>query len=583
MNKAYRLIWNKAKECWIVAAETITGNGGPPPITVAAAAVISAVLALTATGAHALPTGGQVAAGQAAISTPSATQMNISQGTNQAIINWNSFGIGKGEAVNIAQPSSQSTLLNRVLGNIPSQIFGSLNANGRVFLVNPGGVLFAPGASVNVGGLVASSLNIKDSDFLAGKYSFFKDGSSGAVVNQGNISDGFVALLGNSVENAGTIVTTKGTTGLAAGDEITLGFDPNGLMAIKIDKATYQAQVTNSGIIEADGGTVVMTAAAADALLATVVNNSGTVHAKSMVERNGEIVIEGGAIFHSGSIDVSGSTGGVVALNAGQVVLIDGTIHADGNSGGQVSITAPRIGQSTAITAAGSSARGGNISFVAEQIVQSTGAQLNVSSTKNIGGQIDLRAVAADGSGHLFSSGAFDATGQHGGKILLTGTTVDLYAASLDASGINGGGQVLIGGDYQGSNASSAVFSDANTGFIKSVTGSGFTVFGSESDNYSLTNTNVNSTADITRRPLTVTADAKEKNLGQADSALTYQAEAASTGRGLLPGESVSGSLTRINGEGVGAYPIQQGSVESPNYSIAFVAADLTKRVPPHQ
>ncbi|MEI7672413.1 MAG: filamentous hemagglutinin, partial [Deltaproteobacteria bacterium] len=165
--------------------------------------------------------------------------------------------------------------------------------------VNPSGVLFAPGASVNVGGLVASSLNIKDSDFLSGKYSFFKDVSAGSVVNQGNISGGFVALLGNSVENAGTIVTTKGTTGLAAGDEITLGFDPNGLMAIKVDKGAYQAQVTNSGVIEADGGTVVMTASAADALLATVVNNSGTVRANSMVERNGAIVLEGNQIISS--------------------------------------------------------------------------------------------------------------------------------------------------------------------------------------------------------------------------------------------------------------------------------------------
>ena len=95
MNKAYRLIWSKAKERWVIAAEIIRGNGGPSPITVAAAVITSLIMA--ATGAHALPTGGQVAAGQAAISTPSATQMNIKQGTNQAIINWNSFGIGKGE------------------------------------------------------------------------------------------------------------------------------------------------------------------------------------------------------------------------------------------------------------------------------------------------------------------------------------------------------------------------------------------------------------------------------------------------------------------------------------------------------
>jgi filamentous hemagglutinin family protein len=339
MNKAYRLIWSKAKERWIVAAEIVRGNGGPPPVTVAAAAVISAVLAFSATAAHALPVGGQVAAGQAVISTTSATQMNITQGTNQAIINWNSFGIGKGEAVNIAQPSASSTLLNRVLGNNPSEIFGSLTANGRVFLVNPGGVLFAPGASVNVGGLVASSLNIKDSDFLAGKYSFFKDGTVGAVVNQGNISGGFVALLGNSVENAGTIVTTKGSTGLAAGDEITLGFDPNGLMAIKVDKGAYNAQVANTGVIEANGGTVVMTAKAADALLGSVVNNSGIVRVQTMENRAGSIVLladmEHGETIVSGTLDASAPNvgdGGFIETSAAKVTLKDNLVISAGSA-----------------------------------------------------------------------------------------------------------------------------------------------------------------------------------------------------------------------------------------------------------
>jgi filamentous hemagglutinin family protein len=330
MNKAYRLIWSKAKERWIVAAEIIRGNSGPPPVTVAAATVISAVLALSASAAYALPTGGQVAAGQVAISTPSATQMNITQGTNQAIINWNSFGIGSGEAVNISQPSASSTLLNRVLGNNPSEIFGSLTANGRVFLTNPSGILFAPGVSVNVGGLVASSLNIKDSDFLAGNYSFFKDGTAGSVINQGNISGGFVALLGNSVENAGTIVTTKGSTGLAAGDEITLGFDPNGLMAIKVDKGTYNAQVSNSGVIEADGGTVVMTAKAADALLGSVVNNSGIIRAQTMENRAGSIVLlsdmEHGETVVGGTLDASapnGGDGGFIETSAAKLKIAE--------------------------------------------------------------------------------------------------------------------------------------------------------------------------------------------------------------------------------------------------------------------
>ena len=125
----------------------------------------------------------------------------------------------------------------------------------------------------------------------------------------------------------------------------------------------------------------------------------------------------------------------------------------------------------------------------------------------------------------------------------------------------------------------SAVFSDANAGFSKTVTGSGFGLAGAEAANYNLRTTTLNSTADITRRPLTVAADAKEKNAGQADPALTYQAERVSQGRGLLSGEILLGNLTRAAGETSGAYQIHQGTVNNAannNYDVAFVPADLT-------
>ena len=421
---------------------------------------------MAASGANALPGGGQVAAGQAAISTPSASQMNITQGTNQAIINWNSFGIGRGEAVNIAQPSSQSSLLNRVLGNNPSNIFGSLNANGRVFLVNPSGVLFAPGASVNVGGLVASSLNIKDNDFLAGKYSFFKDGSTGSVVNQGNITGGFVALLGNSVENAGTIVTTKGSTGLAAGDEITLGFDPNGFMAIKVDKSAYQAQVTNSGIIEADGGSVIMTASAADALLATVVNNSGTVRARGMVERNGEIIIEGGSVTNSGTLDASGYSprplgegqgeggvnGGKVTITAANSISHSGGINVDAaanstGSGGSATLIASLSNPDSITSVSGNiSARGGELGGNGG-FVETSGAHVKVSDTARIG-----TAAAMGLSGSWLIDPADFTIGSTKTGTVTTGTpSGDISGATLTAA-LAGGSVTIL--SSQGSTAS---------------------------------------------------------------------------------------------------------------------------------
>ena len=124
-----------------------------------------------------------------------------------------------------------------------------------------------------------------------------------------------------------------------------------------------------------------------------------------------------------------------------------------------------------------------------------------------------------------------------------------------------------------------AVFSDADAGVIKTVRGAGFTLSGNEADNYNLATTSLTNSADITRRPLTVTADAKEKIAGQVDPALTYQTEVVSTGRGLLTGETLSGTLSRTVGETSGAYPIQQGTVDNAtnkNYEVAFVSADLT-------
>jgi len=459
MNKAYRLIWSKAKERWVIVAEIVSGKGGPAGGAVAAVS-IGVWLALTATGAHALPTGGQVAAGQATISTPSNSQLNISQGTNQAIINWNSFGIGKGEAVSIAQPSASATLLNRVLGNDPSQIFGSLTANGRVFLVNPGGVLFAPGAQVNVGGLVASSLNIKDGDFLAGNYSFFKDGAAGAVVNQGKLTGGFVALLGSSVANAGTIVTTKGSTGLAAGDAITLGFDPAGLMAIKVETAAYQAQVENSGVIEADGGIVLMTASAADALLATVVNNSGKVRAGSMVERNGEIVLEAASVINSGTLDASGlaGDGGRITLQAAGSLSHTGVIRADAaadsiGKGGTVALIASLANPGSVAQINGSiSARGGNLG--------GDGGFVETSAERvRIGANTSISTAAPHGKSGTWLVDPVDFTiAATGGD--LDGATLATNLAGGNISILSGSGAVGTSGDL---NVNDVVTWSANT------------------------------------------------------------------------------------------------------------------------
>jgi filamentous hemagglutinin family protein len=129
---------------------------------------------------------GEVVAGQASIATGSKS-VTVTQTSDRTAINWQSFSIGKGKSVVFEQPTSSSVALNRVLGTDPSVILGNLSANGKVFLVNANGILFGQTANVNVGGLVASTLNISDADFLAGKNSFA--GTSGASVqNDGRIT-----------------------------------------------------------------------------------------------------------------------------------------------------------------------------------------------------------------------------------------------------------------------------------------------------------------------------------------------------------------------------------------------------------
>src|SRR6185503_4994394 len=146
----------------------------------------SGIRAQQAIGSGALPTGGRVVAGQAAISQAGAA-LTIQQNTARAAIDWQTFNIGASAAVVFSQPSASAIALNRVLGADPSQIFGRLSANGRVFLTNPNGILFAPGAQVDVGGLLASTLSMSTDDFMSGRYLLRGDGGGGAIANYGTL------------------------------------------------------------------------------------------------------------------------------------------------------------------------------------------------------------------------------------------------------------------------------------------------------------------------------------------------------------------------------------------------------------
>ncbi|MFC1828508.1 filamentous hemagglutinin N-terminal domain-containing protein, partial [Thermodesulfobacteriota bacterium] len=272
----------------------------------------------------ALPQGAQVVSGQADISQPDANNMNINQGTNQAIINWQQFSIAHPEAVRFFQPGAASIALNRVIGGNPSLIYGLLSANGRIFVINPSGILVGPTGRIETNAFLASTLDISNEDFLSGNYEFKQSlgQSLASIINQGTIASapgGFVSLLAPAVENQGTIVANLGKVYIGAGEQVTLNFVDNALIGFAVDKSVVDqvmdmdgnpmdSSILNEGLINADGGEVILSARTALDLVQSVVNNEGIIQAQSLVNENGVIKLIGGdegIVANSGVLDAS--------------------------------------------------------------------------------------------------------------------------------------------------------------------------------------------------------------------------------------------------------------------------------------
>lgn len=259
-----------------------------------------------------LPSGGVVAAGTAGI-RQDGSAMRIDQTSNKAIIDWRSFNIGRDANVRFHQPSSSSIVLNRVGADGGRSIIdGSLSANGRVWLLNPGGVLFSNSARVDVGGLLSSSLKLDNANFLSGNYRFTQDGTS-SIINQGHISaadGGYVALLAPEVRNEGVISARLGAVALVSGEQLRVDFSGDHLIEIAVDRAEVNGLVENKHLVQADGGWVLMSTDAQSRLAAGAVNNSGVVQAQTIGQHDGVITLFGGTATVNGTLDASAPNGG---------------------------------------------------------------------------------------------------------------------------------------------------------------------------------------------------------------------------------------------------------------------------------
>jgi filamentous hemagglutinin family protein len=347
-----------------------------------------------------------VAAGHAS-SSVSGNTLTITN-TPNSILNWNSFSIGAQNTVRFEQLNAQSQVLNRVTGNDPSAILGQLSSNGRVWLLNHNGVLFGPGARIDVAGLVVSTLNLNDQDWLARKYRFSATpGLAGTLVNQGALRSslgGHIVLLGRTVTNQGKIEAPGGQIVLAAGEQIEL--IDTGAPHLSVRIGAGAGSVLNLGELTAAGGRIDIHAAS--------VNQQGIV-----------------------SVDtVEQGPGGEILLRASQNLQLGASSQtsADGASGGQVTLDggAGSTNVQGSVSARGSSGLGGQVSVLGRDISVQDGALIDVSGSS--GGGVALLGGGAQGR---------DASVPNARSLLVSAQA----RVRADATGSGNGGRIILWSD----------------------------------------------------------------------------------------------------------------------------------------
>lgn len=463
---------------WIAVSEIATAHGKQQSLTritrsISAAALMTGGVVIAAPPvANQLPTGGVVSAGSAAITT-SGNSMTVTQSSNRAAINWNGFDIGSAASVNFVQPSSQAIALNRVNSPNPSQIYGQLSSNGQVYLINPSGVFFAPGAQVNVGGIVATTHQMSDAAFMAGSTKFERSGSTGKVINEGTIQtslNGYIAMLAPEVRNSGLLLAQSGTVALAAAETVTLNFGPTSkLDSITVTAANLNTLIENRHAIKAPNGLVILSARSAAQLGASVVN-SGTVEAKGIAQQGGRILLEASTVANTGTLDVSSDTAqaGTIQINGKNVSLSGNVIATSPVQGGTLKVQATQSLNVGANIDVSSAQRGGQVKISGAQV---TVANSTINADGDIqGGNVGL-AAANDQQDNpindpdnlptlpttLAVSGLTGISSRSrrglGGNATLTGDHIILDGnTTINVSGVLGGGNILVGGDWQGSN-----------------------------------------------------------------------------------------------------------------------------------
>jgi len=295
-----------------------------------------------------LPKDHQVVSGKADFKHTSSKEMEI-RPSDHAILNYSQFDIGKGEKVKFIQNSSSSCVLNRVNGKNPSEILGSLESNGKVFLVNPNGLYFGPDSHVNVGSFIGSTLDISDTDFLQENYQFTLGNPNGIIRIEGLLEsvEGSIALMAPQIQNLGTISARAGTVALLSGEHVTLDFTGDGLMQFSVEGALKDALIEQLGDVTAS--LVQLKMPVAKKAISEIVNLDGIEEGDIFIEENGvikfasissieakKVLVEAANLEVKGSIDTRSleDKGGEVHLFGRIITLEESLIDASGSLGG---------------------------------------------------------------------------------------------------------------------------------------------------------------------------------------------------------------------------------------------------------
>ncbi len=352
------------------------------------------------------PSGGTVAAGAATINHQGATT-TITQGTDRAVINWNDFNVGAGELTRFVQPGAQSAVLNRVTGGNPTQIFGRLEGNGRVFVLNPNGVLVGASGTVQTQGFIGSTLNVANSDFMSGGDLRFTGSSTAVVENLGRIDagQGDAILIAHRVRNAGDIAASNGTVALAAGTDVLLAKEGTSRIWVKSGvSGAGGTGVDQSGTVSAVQAEL---KAAGGDVYSLAVNSGGVVSATGVAERDGRIYLtsEGGNVEVSGALEAKGANG-----KGGEIYVGGGY---QGKDAGIANAANTTVTSTSRLSAGGETDQGGKIVVWANDHTNYAGALAT-----GHGGEVEV-----SGKGTLDFTGTVNT---RGGRLLLDPTDITI-------------------------------------------------------------------------------------------------------------------------------------------------------------